>query len=91
MLTYNVQTYITVPVVQCQLLERFPVESGAKDPAARMIPFLPGIQGAPASLLPPVFICGSPFLPHQERSCLEGVKLELLLKREEIKLISTAE
>ena len=36
-------TYMTVPVVQCQLLERFPVESGAKDPAARMIPFLPGI------------------------------------------------
>lgn len=47
MLTYK-RTYkhVTVPVVQCQLLERFPVESGAKDPAARMIPFLPGIQGA---------------------------------------------
>ena len=29
-------------VTQCQLLERFPEESGAKDPAARMIPFLPG-------------------------------------------------
>ena len=28
--------------MQCQLLERFPEESGAKDPAARMIPFLPG-------------------------------------------------
>lgn len=29
-------------MTQCQLLERFPEESGAKDPAARMIPFLPG-------------------------------------------------
>ena len=27
---------------QCELLERFPEEAGTKDPASRMIPFLPG-------------------------------------------------
>jgi len=27
---------------QCELLERFPEEAGTKDPATRMIPFLPG-------------------------------------------------
>ena len=44
----NSRIFMRVPwdfcifVTQCQLLERFPEESGAKDPAARMIPFLPG-------------------------------------------------
>lgn len=29
-------------VLQCGLLEKFPEEAGSKDPAARIIPFLPG-------------------------------------------------
>ena len=37
-----IEQVLSLLFVQCQLLERFPEESGAKDPAARMIPFLPG-------------------------------------------------
>ena len=35
-------TCLSRPSHQCGLLERFPEEAGAKDPADRIIPFLPG-------------------------------------------------
>ena len=34
--------------LQCLLLEKFPLEAGAKDPTQRMIPFLPGTHCNPS-------------------------------------------